>query len=158
MSRQTGPKRVEDRMAAIEAVLGQKRRRSGVCETMSSPKSMARVRAKLDAIQTQPVITVDAQLADFERRVRLMRRLGVAMWKQEGFEIALGPPPAETKEVMLDPVQRAERQLERDRRNKEIMFAASSVRPTTPEARDFSHVAPRGVTPSERDDGTPTQQ
>jgi hypothetical protein len=92
------------------------------------------------------------------RDVAEMRRLGVAGWKREGEEIVLGPEPKAHENVMLDPVQRAERQIERDRRNKEIMFAASSVRPTTPEARDFSHVAPRGVTPSERDDGTPTQQ
>jgi hypothetical protein len=96
--------------------------------------------------------------AQLEQDVALMRRLGVAGWKRETHEIVLGPEPKAHAAVETDPVEKARRQLAQDRRNREIMFAASSVRPTTPEARDFSHVAPRGVTPSERDDGTPTQQ
>lgn len=81
-----------------------------------------------------------------------MRRLGVNGWTRDGESLVLGAAPPDARPVMLSAEERALRDIERDRRNREVMFAATSVRPRTPEPRSFEHVAPRGVTPSERDD------
>lgn len=100
----------------------------------------------------------DIERAEFEKDVAVMRKLGVSGWTRDGMSIVLGVEPRQNVPVQMSAVEKAERQIEADRRREEVMFAATSVRPRTPEPRDFSNVAPRGVTPVERDDGNPTQQ
>lgn len=94
---------------------------------------------------------------EFAQDVALMRSLGVSGWTRGSESIVLGaaPPSAPTR---LDAHAIAERQLAEDRRREEVLFAATSVRPNRPEpAKDFSHIAPRGMTPQERDDGATKQ-
>lgn len=95
------------------------------------------------------------EIAGMVAAARAMKAEGVARWGDIIMDPRhLTPPSAE---VHLSPVDRAERQLAADRRREEVMFAATSVRPRTPEPRDMSNVAPRGVTPMERDDAPPQQ-
>lgn len=138
----------------------------------TSRESIARIRAKLDTPEKLEAITgttvpsatpprseVDHSFDRFEleKDVDVMRRLGVALWKRPGNEIALGPPPQDATPVQLSPEERHARAVAADHRRMEIMFAASSVRPRMPESRSLENVVPRGVTPSERDDGATKQ-
>lgn len=99
----------------------------------------------------------DAERDEFAKDVALMRRLGVSGWTRDGESIVLGAAP-HAPPVAMDAHAKAQRDLEADKRREEVLFAATSIRPQRPETgRDFSHIAPRGMTPHERDDGASKQ-
>jgi hypothetical protein len=70
---------------------------------------------------------------ELRRDVRVMRALGVARWDRDDQTIYLGPPPpAPHTERTVE--QEIARRNEAVRREHETLFAATSTRPTAPEA------------------------
>lgn len=121
---------------------------------------------------------IDARKAargQLRKDVALMRRLGVARWTRpisfvddEGVQrygiedVFLGPPPAPPAPERTPEQERAFRERE-EQRKQETLFAATSIRPVTPEsvaserAAVLKSVVPRRET-QEHDNGPPKPQ
>lgn len=65
-----------------------------------------------------------------EQIVQWMRSNGVLTLEIPGLKLILGPPPRETAPVTEE--QRVSEQMSQRRRELDILFSASSIRPRTP--------------------------
>lgn len=98
-----------------------------------------------------------AARAQLRKDVKVMRELGVARWNRDGEDIFLGPPPPPEPVERTPEQERAHREREEERK-RETLFAATSIRPVTPEsvaserAAVLKSVVPRRET-QEHDNG-----